>query len=283
MLSATYRLIGASDTITTLVNQTIASQRDVTAINTAFITRHKLVKDVFLFNTNADKVKTTENDVATLDGQVATGLAALAMNPRLTAGEETSVGDAQTAYRDYLAASNAAVAKAKEPGDPYVQQQAAAALISGKDKPISAALDALQKSVGDRADQGALGLESEANAAPPVVVGLLIAGTLLSLCVGFFLARGIVSAVASVATAARQIAETDLPSFLGMAQRMADGDLTQHVSVTAQHVDLHSKDELGAMAADFNVMIDRLQETGAPSTRWAPTCATWSARCRAPR
>ena len=48
---------------------------------------------------------------------------------------------------------------------------------------------------------------------------------------------------------------------------MADGDLTQHVSVTAQRVDLHSKDELGAMANDFNVMIDRLQETGAPSTR----------------
>src|SRR5579859_3985248 len=259
----TYRLISASRAITTLFNATIASQRDVIAVNTAFITRHKLVKDVFLFNANGDKVKTTETDVAALDDQVATGLAALAVNPSLSASEETSVGNAQVAYRDYVAASTAAVARATEPGDPYGRQQAAAALISGKDKPISAALDALQKSVGDRADQGALGLQADASAAPPVVVGLLIAGTLLSLGIGFFLAGSIVGAVTRVAQAARQIAEQDLPSFLGMAQRMADGDLTRHVSVTAEHVDLNSGDELGAMARDFNLMIDRLKETGA--------------------
>src|SRR5579859_3791475 len=259
----TYRLISASRAITTLFNATIASQRDVIAVNTAFITRHKLVKDVFLFNANGDKVKTTETDVAALDDQVATGLAALAVNPSLSASEETSVGNAQVAYRDYVAASTAAVVRATEPGDPYGRQQAAAALISGKDKPISAALDALQKSVGDRADQGALGLQADASAAPPLVVGLLIAGTLLSLGIGFFLAGSIVGAVTRVAQAARQIAEQDLPSFLGMAQRMADGDLTRHVSVTAEHVDLNSGDELGAMARDFNLMIDRLKETGA--------------------
>jgi methyl-accepting chemotaxis protein len=96
-----------------------------------------------------------------------------------------------------------------------------------------------------------------------ILLGVLAAGIGLSLGVGFFLAQSIVGAVAKVAQAARLIAEKDLPSFLSVTKRMADGDLTQHVTVTAQHVDLHSQDELGAMAADFNVMIDRLQETGA--------------------
>jgi methyl-accepting chemotaxis protein len=96
-----------------------------------------------------------------------------------------------------------------------------------------------------------------------LLLGALAAGILLSLGLGFFLARSIANAVTRVARTAQHIAQNDLASFAAMAQAMAAGDLTQRVSVTARRVDLSSTDELGAMAADFNVMIERLQATGA--------------------
>jgi methyl-accepting chemotaxis protein len=234
----TYRLVAATDGITTLIDQTVGTQRQLVAINTAFITRHKLLKDVYLFNTNADKVQSTEHDLAGLDGQVATELAALAVSPTLTADEQASVASAQAAYVSYQAASNAAVAKAKEPGDPYTQQQAAAALTSGKDKPISVALDALQKSVGDRADQAALRLESDARATPPIVLGVQVLAVLAAVAMGLILSHSLATPMKQMAAAANGIAEGDLEQTLGRDR----------------------KDEVGLAVAALSRAIARLRE-----------------------
>ena len=65
-----------------------------------------------------------------------------------------------------------------------------------------------------------------------------------------------------MAAVAEQIAQQDVPSFVAVARALAAGDLTQDVQVTAQPSGDES-DEIGVMAADFNEMIDGLQETGA--------------------
>ena len=51
-------------------------------------------------------------------------------------------------------------------------------------------------------------------------------------------------------------------AFEDLAKALAAGDLTQNAAVSATHVEVRSRDEIGQMAADFNQMIDGLQETG---------------------
>ena len=95
---------------------------------------------------------------------------------------------------------------------------------------------------------------------------ILLASTAVAIVLGLVLAivlsRSITSALASVARVARQVARDDLPAFVRVAKALAAGDLTQEVAVAAVQVPVHSKDELGQMAADFNGMIDGLQATG---------------------
>jgi methyl-accepting chemotaxis protein len=112
----------------------------------------------------------------------------------------------------------------------------------------------------------AAGAKVEADAtfaqARALLIGALVAGVLLAMALGLLLARSLVNAVNRVASAAREIAQTDLPSFVASAEALADGDLTAQVVVSAHQVQVSGKDELGAMAADFNQMIQRLQDAG---------------------
>src|SRR5438105_14981161 len=64
---ATQRLASTTVAYGDLVNHTLADLNDAQTLETTFIARHKILKDVFLFNTNADKVKTTESDIASFD------------------------------------------------------------------------------------------------------------------------------------------------------------------------------------------------------------------------
>jgi methyl-accepting chemotaxis protein len=236
---ATYRLVSTTQAFTRLVDDTISTQRSILLLNTAFITRHKLLKDVYLFNTNAAKVAATETDVASLDKQIGTGLAAVALSSVLTEDDRKLVDTAQSTYRDYLSASSAAVAKAKEVGDPYTLQQTAAALVSGKDKPVSAALDALQQSIAYRVDQDTPRFQAEANAAPPVVVGILVLAVVVALGMSLFVARVMTEPLEQMAAAADGIAE---------------GDLDQRLT-------LNSRDEVGLAVAGLRRAIIYLRET----------------------
>ena len=69
--------------------------------------------------------------------------------------------------------------------------------------------------------------------------GVILAGILISGVAAFFIIRSLVNPIKRIA---------------GSARRIADGDLT------AQEVNLKSRDELGELAGAFNVMIARLKE-----------------------
>ena len=132
------------------------------------------------------------------------------------------------------------------------------------------ALDAVNAAMDDlvafkRARAAAVVVEAEESGRSAILLtlGLVVGAGVLGSSIAFLLARGITRAVAQVASMAKQIAREDLPSFVRVAKALADGDLTQEAMVTAQLVVVKSKDELGVMAADFNVMIGGLQETGA--------------------
>jgi methyl-accepting chemotaxis protein len=128
---------------------------------------------------------------------------------------------------------------------------------------VSAALDAFSDKKKETSDELQASVDRTHDVMQAVSVGLSIAAVLLALVTGVYLARGISRSVRSVAEAARRIARHDLPSFAQAARALAEGDLTQSVSVTAQSVDVRSGDELGAMASDFNHMLSALHETGA--------------------
>jgi methyl-accepting chemotaxis protein len=95
-----------------------------------------------------------------------------------------------------------------------------------------------------------------------VTIGLLAGAIIVGAAIGLFLAQGIAAAVGLVAAVAQTIAREDLPSFARVAKALAASDLTQEVTVTAVRVEVTSKDEIGRMATDFNVLVDGLQETG---------------------
>ncbi|MFN8637238.1 MAG: methyl-accepting chemotaxis protein [Chloroflexota bacterium] len=99
----------------------------------------------------------------------------------------------------------------------------------------------------------------------------IIGASLLALPVAFvvalLLARSMSNAVARVAGAARKIATEDLPSLATVAQALADGDLTQTVSLTIARIDDRGHDELSGLARDLNGMIDSVEDTGAAFER----------------
>jgi diguanylate cyclase (GGDEF)-like protein/PAS domain S-box-containing protein len=90
-----------------------------------------------------------------------------------------------------------------------------------------------------------------------------LAGVLLITILVSFTARQIADSVSMVAAAARKIATEDLPSLARVATALAEGDLTREAHITARRLEVRGRDELGAMAHDFNAMIGGLQATGA--------------------
>ncbi|MEE8391124.1 MAG: methyl-accepting chemotaxis protein, partial [Anaerolineae bacterium] len=68
--------------------------------------------------------------------------------------------------------------------------------------------------------------------------------------------------VLAVARASQQIAEGDLQTLAAEMGALAQGDLTRELTITAQALDIKSRDEIGQMAQAFNTIIARLQDTG---------------------
>jgi methyl-accepting chemotaxis protein len=95
-------------------------------------------------------------------------------------------------------------------------------------------------------------------AAVAVAIGALLFGSTLALLIAWRVTRPI----NLVASTARRIAQTDLPALARATEQLAKGDLTASVALTARRVRSTATDEVGAMAADFNEMVDGLQRTG---------------------
>jgi methyl-accepting chemotaxis protein len=108
--------------------------------------------------------------------------------------------------------------------------------------------------------------EADNTAASNLGFAVIIWGTILAVVSGifiaFFLARSMSGAAKLMTQTAEQIAQTDLPGFLAVANAIANGDLTQSASVQTQSLTFRSSDEMGDLANSFNAIIARLQETG---------------------
>ena len=127
----------------------------------------------------------------------------------------------------------------------------------------NAALDKLIETSRHEADVAAEASAATFSRAWYVLLAAASVSAVVGLGVALTLSRSISSGVAQVAGAARKLANEDLPQLVEVAQALAAGDLTREVELNAAHVTVTSKDEIGAMASDFNQMLDRLQDTGA--------------------
>ena len=62
--------------------------------------------------------------------------------------------------------------------------------------------------------------------------------------------------------AAQTIAQKDLATLSDATEALADGDLTSEIELVSLPVSYTASDEMGELAAAFNIMISKLQETG---------------------
>ncbi len=85
---------------------------------------------------------------------------------------------------------------------------------------------------------------------------------IFGLALGLMVARNITRPLHRVTQASQQIADVDLVSLSREMAALSKGDLARHFSISAQSLDVTSKDELGQMSQAFNAIITRLQQTG---------------------
>jgi methyl-accepting chemotaxis protein len=233
-----YRLIQAGNAFMNLLDTTIVAAKQADDVNVLFISRHKVLKDAYLFNTDPAKVQKAVGEVADFDAKIAAGLAQLKADPSLQPEELKLINDAGPAMAEYQAATKAAIARVNAGGEPYATQQEAASLTVGKDRPVSAALAELSTRLHARAHDAAGASHEDMVQIVPIVISAMIVAFVLAVGLALLLARGIASAVRQVALAARGLAV---------------GDIDQHVQAT-------SRDELGDMARAFGEMIEYQRE-----------------------
>jgi methyl-accepting chemotaxis protein len=92
--------------------------------------------------------------------------------------------------------------------------------------------------------------------------GLITAGILAALGLGWFISRSLSNGVVQMVQAANKITDEDLAALESVAQKLADGDLTQNLNIQTELLRYQSSDELGDLAKTFNRMIEHLQGTG---------------------
>ncbi len=203
-------------------------------------------------------------DVDAQDRVVSETLKAFLAIPGVDDGERATVKQVETEWAAYREARESNVLAPSAQGD---KERARAAALTGQDtQRFRAALAALQDlAARQSADAKQVFEDSQAEYAQAqrTIALSVLAAVLIGGIVSVVLGRAISRGVRRVAAAIRNIAQDDLPSFQRVAAALADGDLTQQVRVSVERVDVSSKDELGDMAADFNQMVDTLQETGA--------------------
>jgi methyl-accepting chemotaxis protein len=83
------------------------------------------------------------------------------------------------------------------------------------------------------------------------------------LCLGLlsaWLGRQVRAPILRLSATASRIAREHMTLLAIETKRVADGDLTRHFSLDFEHLPVESNDEVGEMAAAFNLMLDKLSE-----------------------
>jgi diguanylate cyclase (GGDEF)-like protein len=179
-----WRLVASTDAYAELVNSTVAAARQADEVNALFITRHKVLKDAYLFNTDPARVARAASEVAAYDAEIDGGLATLQESRALNQGDRDLIDAALAALRPYRAGSSDAIGVVQQGGDPFIIQQAAANLTYLKDRPVSNALDQLARDLNSRARERSDELQADSTRTVPTVLGLVAFAFAVGLFVG---------------------------------------------------------------------------------------------------
>lgn len=125
------------------------------------------------------------------------------------------------------------------------------------------AIDAL---VQRKRDNGERAIESNTatyRSTRAIAIAMIVAAVGIGMSVAVFMSRSISKGAKVMVEAARKVAEVDLANLTRAAEAMAEGDLTQSVTIQSEALTYRSSDEMGDLAQAFNLMISSLQGTGA--------------------
>jgi methyl-accepting chemotaxis protein len=118
-------------------------------------------------------------------------------------------------------------------------------------------------------DNGWRGIQTSQERAAAVIQGAismsiisLVAAALAGIILGMVLSRSIVRPLSKVTQVSNQVARVDLVRLVEEMNGLANGDLTRTLEVTAQPVDVRSRDEIGHLASVFNQMIQQFRTIG---------------------
>ena len=161
-----YRLDTALSGYHALLDGSVAAAKQADDVNTAFVSRHKVLKDIYLLQHGSrPRSSPSPKEIADWDKQVSEGLAALRADPVLLDEDRDLIDSGLAPFAEYQKASQAALERATVEGDdPYTAQQAAAKLTSGKDRPVSAVLKELSTRLNERARTEGSAIESDVDA-----------------------------------------------------------------------------------------------------------------------
>jgi methyl-accepting chemotaxis protein len=95
-----------------------------------------------------------------------------------------------------------------------------------------------------------------------VILGVLVAAVALGLGIAVVMSRRMSRAISSMVTAADRIANDHLAQLASVSTAVAGGDLTSHVDLVTQRVEVRTADEIGELGHAFNAMIERTEATG---------------------
>ncbi len=121
---------------------------------------------------------------------------------------------------------------------------------------------AITDSVAEDSDSEAELVENTVLQTQWIILGVMAAALLLGFSLGIVISRSITKPLAKVMSLSNQIANVDLKNLTNEISEMANGDLTRRVAITANPIQIDTKDEVGRMAAAFNEMIASLKKTG---------------------
>ncbi len=95
-----------------------------------------------------------------------------------------------------------------------------------------------------------------------IMIGVIVLAIVVGVVIAFILSNSLSKAAFLMAKTAEIIADKHLSVVVDAARAIAEGDLTHTLDLDVQAIDYHSSDEMGDLARSFNLMIERLQESG---------------------